>query len=189
MKLTKPLFAPAAIAVALMLLIAPLANAQVLQQVPADALVVIKFSKLRATSDKIAAMMQKLGIAQFQPDMADPLGSMKREMKVQNGLDEAGEAAIVVANTSMEGRQPPILVYVPVTDYKAFVANFQNAKTAGAVTTVNFGGNDTGSIVNWGKYAVISPRPELVANKPSMVGLQPTGLSAKELDSKDIVAY
>src|SRR2546423_6678141 len=55
---SKRIIAPAMLVLAL-LLIAPAARAQVLQQVPSDALVVIKFNKLKPTSDKIAAMAQK----------------------------------------------------------------------------------------------------------------------------------
>src|SRR5262245_29357764 len=67
-------------------------GAQVLQQVPADALVVIKFNKLKATSDKLAALSNKLGIAQMNPDMADPLGKLQEQAGVKEGVDPNGDA-------------------------------------------------------------------------------------------------
>jgi hypothetical protein len=175
------------LAVALFVL-APLARAQVLQQVPADALVVIKINKLKPVSDKLAALAQKLGLAQMSPQMADPLGSLQKEAGVQNGLDTSGDAAFVLLNGNIEGPKPPALILVPVTDYKAFLANFGEAKTEGDISTVHPKNDPEDTYVaNWGKYAVMSPQKELLSRKPE--GLTATGLSAKELESKDIVAY
>jgi hypothetical protein len=186
MKLNR-LVASAFVAVALVL--APLgARAQVLQQVPADALVVIKFNKLKATSDKVAALANKLGLAQMNPDMADPLGKMQEEAGIKQGVDSAGDAAFVLLNNKMDENKPPMLVLVPVTDYKAFLGNFADAKTEGDISTVH-PKNETNDVfvANWGKYAALSPAKENLAKKPD--GLTPTALSAKELDSKDVVAY
>src|SRR3954467_8467601 len=99
------------------------AGAQVLQQVPADALVVIKFNKLKATSDKLAALSNKLGIAQMNPDMADPLGKLQEQAGVKAGVDPNGGAAFVLLNGNMDEKKPPGIILVPVTDYKAFLGN------------------------------------------------------------------
>jgi len=168
---------------------APLhAGAQVLQQVPADALVVIKFNKLKATSDKLAALSNKLGIAQLNPDMADPLGKLQEQAGVKQGVDPNGEAAFVLLNGNMDEKKPPGIILVPVTDYKAFLGNFADAKTEGDISIVH-PKNETDDIfvANWGKYAVLTPARENLAKKPE--GLTPTALAAKELDSKDVVAY
>src|SRR5438046_2855753 len=71
--------APIALIVALFL--TPLARGQVLQQVPSDALVVVKFNKLKATSDKVAALSQKFGLAGINPELADPIGTMRQKAK------------------------------------------------------------------------------------------------------------
>src|SRR4026207_649700 len=65
----------------------PPARAQVLQQVPSDALVVIKVNNLKATSDKLAKFAEALGLAAISPEMADPLASLQENMKVKEGLD------------------------------------------------------------------------------------------------------
>ena len=49
------------------------ARAQVLQQVPSDALVVVKVSNLKAVSDKVAKFAEALGLSAVQPEFADPL--------------------------------------------------------------------------------------------------------------------
>jgi hypothetical protein len=177
----------AAVVVAMMLL-APLARAQVLQQVPADALVVVKFNKLKPVSDKIAALMQKLGVAAMKPEMNDPLGTLQKEAGVTQGIDPAGEAAFVVLNGDFNSDKPPFVLMLPVTDYKAFVGNFADAKTEGDISTVHPKNDPQDTyLANWGKYAVLSPSKELLNRKPE--GITASGLAAKELESKDIVAY
>src|SRR4051794_33653925 len=69
------------------------AKAQVLDQVPADALVVVKVTNVKAASDKIGKFMQDLGLAQMAPAVADPLKAMQEQLKIQNGLDQAGDLA------------------------------------------------------------------------------------------------
>jgi hypothetical protein len=179
----------AACVVVALFAIAPLARAQVLQSVPSDALVVIKFGQLKGTSDKIAAFAKKLGLDQYKPEFADPLGSLKKEGKLTNGLDDNGEAAFYISNQpSQKKGEPPVVLLLPVTDYAAFSGNFQGAKTEGDATVIRFGGNNEDSyMVNWGKYAAIGSTKESVAKKPD--GLTVAGDAAKELAEKDIVAY
>ena len=183
MKLRK--YSLVVIATTLMLLAAPAAQAQVLQQVPSDALFVVKFNKLKATSDKIAALATKLGLVEMKSEFADPLGSMKKEMKITQGLNDAGDAAVVV----LQGKKDEeIIVLLPVTDYAAFSKNFADAKTEGAITTFKSGFAPGDSyMTQWGNFAAIASSKEALAKKPD--GLVPAGLSAKELDSKDVVAY
>lgn len=185
----KPFRFVASACIAAAVLLAPTgAGAQVLQQVPADALVVVKFNKLKATSDKIAAMAQKLGLAQLNPDIADPLGKAQADAGIKQGIDPNGDAAFVLLNGKMEEKNPPALMIVPVTDYKAFLGNFTDAKTEGDISIVHPKNNPKDIFVaNWGKYAVLTPSKDSLSKKPE--GLTPTALSAKEMDSKDVVAY
>src|SRR5262245_31617774 len=92
---------PAVVAM-LMFMLAPLAWAQaagangVLQQVPSDSLIVIKFNKLKTLSGKAGALATKFGLAEWKPEFADPLAWFKKEGKINQGLDEAGDAAFVI---------------------------------------------------------------------------------------------
>src|SRR5439155_1775360 len=154
----------------------------------AGALGVIKISEIQPRSDKTGALSQKLGLAQMPPEMADPLGKLQKEAGVQQGLDNNGDAAFVLLNGNMEGPKPPALLLVPVTDYKTFLANFPDAKTEGDISTVHPKNDPEDTYVaNWGKYAVMTQQKEFLTKKPE--GLTASGLSAKELDSKDIIAY
>ena len=175
--------------VAIMLLLAPMtARAQVLQQVPGDSLVVIKINKLKPVSDKIAAFSKKLGLDQMQPGMADPLGMMQKQLGLTQGIDPNGEAAIVFVNGPMNEEQPPMLVLFPVTDYNAFLKNFATAKAEDQVHVVTTKENPRPHFVTKrGNYAALSPKREHLNIKAP--GLTPAGLSAKEMTSKDIVAF
>jgi hypothetical protein len=75
---------------------------------------------------------------------------------------------------------------IPVTDYKAFVANLKDVKEEAGVSEGKFPDSDQPAYVaNWGKYAAISPRKEMIALKPA--GIKVSGATAKEMATKDVV--
>lgn len=177
----------ALVALALAWLAAPAAQAQVMKQVPSDALMVLKVNHLQDTNKKVATLMQKLGVDMLQPELADPLAWLQKSIGVKDGLDKTGEAALAILN-KMEGRQPPFLALVPITDYKAFVGNFPDAKAEGDLTLINIPrGPGQLYIADWGKYAALAADKELLAKKGD--GLDVAGPAGKELDGKDIVYY
>ncbi len=115
----------------------------VLEQVPSDAIVVVKINHLQDTSTKLAALMQALGVTDFAPAMADPLGALENQGGMVNGIDKTGDAAIVVtrqawAGMKTPGAEAPGLFLIPVTDYKAFLANTTVVSTDGDMSTVHF---------------------------------------------------
>jgi hypothetical protein len=173
----------------LMTMASSAAQAQVLQQVPNDAVVVIKIRNLQEVSTKFAALAQQLGIAGLNPALSDPLGALQQQTGVANGLDKNGDVAIFVPVAALDGieeDQKMAVMLWPVTDYKALIGNFADAKEEGGVTTFTMGQNpQTHYAANWGKYAAISQMKELVANKPAQ-GLTVKGLAEKELNSKDM---
>jgi hypothetical protein len=178
----------AALAVALLILAPITARAQVLQQVPADSLVVIKINKLKPVSDRIAAFAKKLGIDQMQPALADPLGAMQKRTSITQGLDQNGEAAIVFVNGAMNEKQPPVMIFFPITDYQAFLKNFAAVKTEDQISIVKVKNDaDESFVTKRGNYAVLSPKREFLDIKAA--GITPAGLSAKEMATKDIVAF
>ncbi len=181
------------VVVALMTTLSSAVSAQVLQQIPADALVVIKVRNLQDVSTKASALMQAMGVANLNPAMADPLASIQQQSGVANGLDKNGDLAIYLPSTFLdnpEAEDKPAVMLWPITDYKAFIGNFAEAKTEGEITTFNMGENPKESYAaNWGKYAAVSNQRDLVAKKPANLGLKASGLTAKELETKDITVY
>ncbi len=188
------LFPVAAVTLAVMLMATVRADAQVLQQVPSDALVVIKVRNLQEVSTKVAALAQQMGVAGLNPAMADPLAAVQQQSGIANGLDKNGEIAIFVPLSLLDNpdvEEKPAVMLWPVTDYKAFIGNFADAQTdAAGISTFKMGTNPADShAANWGKYAAVSQSKELVAKKPAGAGLKAQGLAAKELDAKDMTFY
>ena len=184
----------AVVAVALVVCFCASARAQgVLDQVPADAWVVLRVNKLEQTNKKVAAWAEAMGIAQMSPEAADPLGALERQANIK-GLDKSRDMAFVLMNPAGTENDPEksILILLPTNDYKTLAASLPNAKTEGPLTTFNASDDgadeeEKGFAANWGAYAAISPTQALVSKKPG--GLKLTGLAAKEMQSKDAVIY
>src|SRR5687767_4993690 len=83
-----------ALMVCVVLTLSPIARAQALKNLPADALVVLKLNKPDAVSKKIGAMAQRLGLAQMEASFADPLGALKKQLNLNDSFDANGEVAI-----------------------------------------------------------------------------------------------
>src|SRR4029079_3395044 len=120
-----------AIVAAAWMLCVTVVRAQVLQQVPGDSLVVFKVNNLKAGSDKFAKLAQDLGLAAMSPELADPLGALQAKLHVQQGLKTDGEMAIVFVDPAVVNgdNEKAMLVLLPVSDYKAFLGNWADAKT------------------------------------------------------------
>lgn len=172
--------------VAMVMLVVNLSRASVLDSVPGEAMVVLKVTNLKGTSDKLAKFATDLGVAALVPPLADPISALQEILGVKNGVDLNGDLAFVFVDPAAVGDNPEqaIMVLVPITDYAAFTGNFPDAKTEGNITTFNFATGEPGHASNWGKFALISPKPEIHALKPA--GLKFAGVTAKELN-KDIV--
>jgi len=167
------------------------ARAQVLEQIPAESLVVLKVNNLEQTSAKLAKFAQDLGLAMMVPQLNDPLGAMLQEMGIQNGLDKTGELAFAFIDPAVSNvaEDKSMVILFPVSDFDAFVANFPGAKTENGVAEVTMPkGNQPGFIANWGKYAAVSPSKEIVAMTHGGMKLT-SPASSKELSGKDMVFF
>jgi hypothetical protein len=166
--------------------------AGVLDQVPSDAAVVWKINRLQDTSTKLAGLFQALGITDFVPTLSDPLTAFQNETGMSAGIDKTGEAAAVLLNGPWDTAdpKPPLVLLIPVSDYKAFVGGMAPVRTEGDVSVVHFK-NDQATdmfVANWGSYAAIGPMKSAVA-KPAATGLQAAGLAGKQLAERDSVMY
>lgn len=178
-------------AIAVVLLMGSWARAQVLQQVPADALMVVKVNNLKGFSDKLAKLSQDLGLAAMVPPMADPLAFIQQQLKVSQGVDTAGELAFVFldpATLPPTAEDTPFAILVPITDAKAFLTNWPEAKTEADITEVRLGGSERGFVSMRGKYAAITPIREIAAMKVTAPLSTPT-VTSKELSTKDAILY
>ena len=167
------------------------ASAQVLKQVPSNALAVLKVSALDATSKKVADLATSLGIVQMQPEMADPLGAALKEIGATDGVNRSGDMAFAYIDPAAFNTpdDKSILLLLPVSDYQKFVGNFADATPDGDLTQVHFKNDaDITYLAHWGDYVAASPSKEIVAKPPTDI-IQVEGLAAKELDGKDFIAF
>jgi hypothetical protein len=166
-------------------------SAQVLKQVPSNALVLLKVSDLAATSKKVSDLATSLGLAQMVPQLADPLGSLMKQIGVTEGVNRDGDMAFVYVDpaTLNTPSDKSVLLLLPVSDYQKFTGNFADAKPDGDLTQVHFNGEtDITYLAHWGDYVAASPTRDIVAKAPTDV-VQVDGLAAKELDGKDFVIF
>jgi hypothetical protein len=177
------------VVVAAIMLFTCAVRAQVLQQIPEQALVVVKVNSLSGFSAKLGKLSTDLQLTAQVPQLADPLAALQEKLKLQNGVDKSGEAAFAYLDPSVAGGNDDksVVVLLPVSDYKAFLGNFADAKEEGGIATAKFPESEEDAfIANWGKYAAISPSKEVASLKPT--GLKVQGaVTAKEMQSKDIV--
>jgi hypothetical protein len=164
---------------------------QVLKQVPANAMLVLKVADLEATSKKLADFLGVMGVVQMQPMLADPLGSYLTMLGVHQGINKSGEMAVAMLDPDDFGGniEQSFIMLLPVSDYQSFLGNYPDAKTEGDVSQIQFPAQFNSEpmfVAHWGDYAVISQSKEYLGKKPETT-LEVTGLAVKELDSKDFV--
>lgn len=183
-------FWAAGLALALMLGSAVRAEAQVLEQVPGDAIVVFKVKNLGGLNAKLAKWAKGLGLDVENPELADPLGALMAEAKMEKGIDRAGDLAIAYVDPASVGEtedEKSILLLVPTSDYAEFLKNFKSTAPDGGVTKATPQEGEDVYVANWGKFAAMSPSKGLLGKKPT--GLKLEGASAKESDAKDAIVY
>jgi len=191
MRRIKRLFS-AALITGTTLLIAPRAEADIFDNIPADAMVVVKVTNLQATSDKIMVLSDKLGLALLNPDFANPLGSIEERFGITKGVNRGGDFAMVMVDPAVSGvpENKSALMLVPVENYDAFLGNFVATNVTGKITQGKLANDPDGKdvfITLWGEYAAVAPDAALLAKQPD--GLKIAGPTGKQVSDSEIVLY
>jgi hypothetical protein len=167
------------------------AQAQVLSQVPSDALVVLRINKISDTNTKVAGFLQTLGLTDLVPTLKDPLESIENQSGMGAGIDTKRDAAAVIINGTFDKEKdnaPPVVMLVPVSDYKAFLGSVTVVRTEGDVTVAHFKDSEEDAFIeSWGDYAAISNKKENITVKHE--GLTLKGIAAKQMSEKDLCIY
>lgn len=167
------------------------ARADVLSQVPADAAVVIKLNHVSDTNQKVAALLQQLGVTDLVPTMKDPLQALEDSSGFGAGIDPKGDVALFFSAddiASMPNNNKTGVILVPVSDYKAFVGSQTVVRTDNDITIMHTKDSETDVFVQqWGDYAAISQSKDELSVKHE--GLTATGAVAKELAGDDFVLF
>jgi hypothetical protein len=193
----------------LVLALAAGAQAQVLDQVPSNAIAVLKVKSLSGLNAKVIKLANAWGIDEMVPEFKDPLGSILEKGHMSQGVNKDGDMAIAffpVAEAApasapaeaaaengggargLENTPPPqVLGLIPVSDYKAFVGNFTDPHEDGEITTATSPDDKKPVyLAHWGDFAAISDVKTLLDNKPT--GFKLAGLAAQEAE-KDITVF
>ena len=168
-------------------------EAQVLNSVPNNAIVFVRVKNLQETSKKVGGLMQDWGLAGMQPALADPLAAMEGMGNLQQGLNRGGEAALAFMNPmsvpqDQQGGETPYVLMLPVSDYDAFVKNFDGAQVADGVAEITMPTDgQTAYMSKWGAFAAISPNKALITQRPQAT--KATGLTGQQLVDRDVAMY
>ena len=176
---------------AIMLSVGGVARAQALKQLPANPLAVVKFNNLEELNKKVGALNQKLGIANIEPALGDPLGALRQALNLNEGFDPKGEMVIAFYEPPQGTDEPRVIALLPVSDYAAFTKGLPNAKEEGKLATFTLPDDDDPMFAtNWGTYAAVADKAA-----KDLLGQQPTGVeitgaaAAKQAESQDVVVF
>lgn len=135
----------------------------VLHAVSPDPAVLVVIPNLSQFSHKVADLNDRLDLG--HPQMTDLLGEFKLQTGIEQGLDEAGSLAIVISDLTgsiNRNEEPAFIMLVPVSDYTAFVRNF-NGQPGVALTELTMPDGKPGFAKNIGQYAVLGQNRKVVA--------------------------
>ncbi len=167
------------------------ARADVLSQVPSDAAIVVKLNHISDTNQKLQSLLQQLGLTDLVPTLKDPLQSLEDATGFGPGFDTKGEAALFFMANDLSSSADPgdkLVVLLPVSDYKAFLASQQVVRTEDETTIVHFKGQETDEFIQqWGDYAAVAASRQGLSVKHE--GLKASGTSAEQLSGDDLVIY
>ncbi len=108
-------------------------------------------NRLEETSDKL----DKLADAVHAPRLS-LLTMLRVQTGIHEGLDEKGSAAIVVLPPANAAAPPQLVVLLPVTDYKRFLAQLQPADPSQRLAEVRLAGTPV-VIAQHGEFAAVAP--------------------------------
>ena len=160
-------------------------SANVLDDMPSNSTVVMRLKNINEANIKVGAFLKQLGVVEMKPELADPLAVLMAEGKVKEGLDKSGDFGLymMIENLEkMDDAKPPLVLLVPVTDYKAFIGNFGESKRDGNVDVI-LGDSDM-FITQWDKYAAMSPIKAMLEKKPD--GFKTSAKITAEFEAKDM---
>lgn len=141
--------------VGIVLMMAPpsvLAQADVLQVIPEDVIGFAVVNRLGQANEKLAALAKRLNMEL----PANPLELAKGALGVSKGLAENGSFAIAAFMGQEENAEPKKIVYVPVTNYKEFIAQFQPQEPKEGIAAITLKDGKAMLAANKGTFALLA---------------------------------
>ncbi len=163
----------------------------VLNLAPDDSAIMVLIPSIGATSKKISDFVAAMGLKDMAEDMADPLAKIKSELGIKGGIDEKGSVLVVLGNVKKaiaEQSEPDLAILLPITDYKAFTANFDAKEDGGVTSLTSKNSNEEVFARNLGKHAVVSNVKAVVADFKPGNGAAKLGAAAGKLGTRYLAA-
>lgn len=108
------------------------AQAEILQVIPDDAIGFAVINRVGQANDKLVSLSKRL-----KAEMPDsPLDKLRAALGGAKGLADQGTGAVAAFAGKGENDEPRPLIYVPVTDYKAFLGPLQPGEAKDGVTAI-----------------------------------------------------
>lgn len=126
------------------------AAVSVFEVIPDNALGFAVINRLGKTDAKIAKFVELVDI----PMTSTPLETAKMFGGIKEGLDTEGSAALVALPADEPGDRPLLMFVIPVSDYQAFIANFNPEKVTDTISRVRVV-NKTVLMANKDGYALV----------------------------------
>ncbi len=149
--------------------------AEILDMACAKAPVVVVVPSMDQLSKKVSQLNDLLGLA--DPNLGDLAGAFRSQTGMHKGLDGSGAMMLVMqplteAFSKMKvdapnGESPEFVVLVPVSDYGAFVGNFEGGDAGAAVTEVVMRGGQKSYLKSIPGYAVLGRTEKVVSSYES----------------------
>ncbi|MCC7408271.1 MAG: hypothetical protein IT442_09375 [Phycisphaeraceae bacterium] len=144
-----------------------------LASVPADSEVVVIIANPQALDQKVADLAEKMGVS--DPSMQSPLAHLKQEIGLIEGLRDDAPWLAVIRDVPMASEPDeeideleedvPVVLLAPVTDYQAFLKNFQGGAIEEGVTEVTMHDGTLGYVKELsGGYALLGVSKKLVTS-------------------------
>ena len=176
----------AAVGVVAILGVARLGLAQSIATVPDGAILMVKVNNVQKVSQKIGKLCEQWGIAAIKPEAADPLGFIQNRTQIKKGVNLAGEMAVIMLEPVQDA--PPMIFMIPVTDYQAFLGNFQNTTADGAISNISLAPDgEPAFVMQSGSFAALAMDKTLLETK--LASSPFPAQAAKQMAGRDIVAY
>lgn len=164
-------------------------SAQVLDQVPSDAVGVLEVKNLQDVNQKTAKIANAWGLDEWQPDFKDPLAALMKQCHISKGVNTNGDMAVAMVTNNGNLDDPQALALIPVSDYGAFLGNFEKVGDAdGGVQEIK--NPQSGSnlfVAQRGNYAALCPIKALLQKHAD--GLKLEGPAAAEAKAKDAILF
>lgn len=164
-------------------------SAQVLDQVPSDAVGVLEVKNVQDVNQKAAKIANAWGLDEWQPDFKDPLAALMKQCHISKGVNVNGDLAIAMITNNGNLDDPQALALIPVSDYADFMGNFEKVGDAdGGVQEIK--NPQSGSnlfVAQRGNYAALCPVKALLQKHAD--GLKLEGPAAAEAKAKDAILF